>query len=157
MKKYTLRIIPNNENIAEMYRNHNHYNKGDAGLDLFAPTNLLIEAGETRKLSFDISCEVICQDGDKTYNVSYYLYCRSSIYKTNIRMSNNVGIIDKFYRGNLGAPLDNIKAIDYIVEAGDRLFQICTPDLTPFHKVVVAKSFLNPSLNRKGGFGSTGK
>ena len=35
MKKYILRIIPNNEEVAKLYSSHSHYNEGDSGIDLF--------------------------------------------------------------------------------------------------------------------------
>ena len=158
MKKYILRIIPNNEEVAQMYRNHTHYNKGDSGIDLFATEQITIGSWETGKIKFNISCEVICQEEDgSSRNVSYYLYARSSISKTSLRLANNVGIIDAFYRGNIMAVCDNISTVDYVVEKGVRLFQLTTPDLSPFHEVVVVDSFLDASKNRKGGFGSTGK
>ena len=157
MKKYTLRIVPNNNEIAELYRNHSHYNEGDSGIDLFSQNELFVKSGETKKLSFGISCELICQDGDRTYNVSYFMLPRSSIHKTNLRLANSIGLIDAFYRGPISAALDNIKDTDYTVERNTRLFQLVTPDLTPFYKVEVVDNFLDPNKNRKGGFGSTGK
>ena len=48
-------------------------------------------------------------------NVSYYLYPRSSIIKTPLRMSNSVGIIDAGYRGNIIGCVDNIGDIPYTV------------------------------------------
>ncbi len=157
MKKYTLRIVPSNKKIADLYRNHNHYNAGDSGLDLFAPTELLVKSGETEKLSFGISCELICEDGDKTYNVSYLMLPRSSMgSKTPLRLANSIGLIDAFYKGPIQATIDNIKDTDYIINENTRLFQLVTPDLTPFHKVEIVKEFSN-KINRGGGFGSTGK
>lgn len=155
MKKYTLRIVPCNNKVAELYRNHTHYNEGDSGIDLFAPTELLVKSGKTEKLSFDISCELICEDGDRTYNVSYLMLPRSSIHKTNLRLANSVGLIDAFYRGPISAALDNIKETDYIIKENTRLFQLVTPDLTPFYKVEIVEKFLDASKNRKGGYGST--
>jgi len=157
MKKYTLRIVPSNNKIAELYKNHTHYNEGDSGIDLFAPTDLFIKSGETKKLSFGISCELICEDGNRTYNVSYLMLPRSSIHKTNLRLANSIGLIDAFYRGPISAALDNIKDTDYLIKENTRLFQLVTPDLTPFHKVEIVKDFLDKSKNRGGGFGSSGK
>jgi len=158
MKKYILRIIPNNEEVAKMYRDHKHYNKGDSGIDLFTAEQVVIGSWETGKVKFNISCEVICQEDDGTYhNVSYYLYPRSSLSKTSLRLANSVGIIDANYQGNIMGVCDNIRTIDYTVEKGTRLFQLCSCDLTPFHEVIVVDSFLDKSKARGGGFGSTGK
>ena len=38
----------------------------------------------------------------------YYLYPRSSIVKTGLRLANSVGIIDAGYRGEIIAVVDNI-------------------------------------------------
>ena len=157
MKKYTLRIIANNEEIGEWYRNHSHYNEGDSGIDLFHDTETLVESGETKKLTFGISCEVICEEGDDTYNVSYLLMARSSIAKTNLRLAFNLGLIDSRYQQNIFTIVDNIKTTDYLVKKKTRLFQLVAPDLTPFDKVIVANEFLQPGKNRGGGYGSTGK
>jgi len=157
MVKYILRIIPNNEEVAKLYRNHSHYSEGDSGIDLFCIEDIHFLSGETKKINFNISCEMICIDNDKTYNVSYLLLPRSSIVKTNLRMSNSVGLIDQYYRGNLMAYCDNIKYTNYQVEKGTRLFQIVAPTLTPIHHIEVVKDFLHPELDRNGGFGSSGK
>ena len=55
----------------------------------------------------------------------YYLYPRSSISKTPLRLCNSVGIIDAGYRGNIMAFVDNIDE-DY--DLGTRLFQLCDPN-----------------------------
>lgn len=87
----------------------------------------------------------------------YYLYARSSIYKTNFCLANNVGIIDAGYRGNVCAALHNTVSNSYSqVKMGTRMTQICMPDLSPnFHVRLVNK--LTPTKRGSGGFGSTGK
>ena len=156
--KYILRIIPNNEEIGNIYKNHNHYNEGDSGVDLFSSENIIIKSGETKKIKFDISCEMIQVDENNDYikNVSYFLMPRSSIVKTPLRMSNSLGLIDAHYQNNILAVVDNIKKEDYSIEKYTRLFQITTGDLTPISKIEVVEEFLDKSRNRGGGFGSTG-
>lgn len=86
----------------------------------------------------------------------YYLYARSSIYKTNFSLANNVGIIDTGYRGNLCAALHNTSRNDTSVQMGTRMTQICMPDLSPnFHVRLVNK--LSSTSRGAGGFGSTGQ
>ena len=85
--------------------------------------------------------------------MSYYLYSRSSIVKTPLRLANSVGIIDAGYRGNIMAYVDNIKTEDYIVERGTRLFQICSGDLSPLTFEMVNQ--LSETTRGIGGFGST--
>ena len=158
MVKYILRIIPNNEEVAKLYSKHSHYNKGDSGIDLFCSEDITFLPSETKKIKFDISCEMICIDGDKTYNVSYLLLPRSSMGKnTPLRLANSIGLIDAFFRGNISAVCDNIKNINYEAKKGTRLFQLVAPNLNPIEHIEVVKDFLLPELNRNGGYGSTGK
>ena len=149
-----LLIKPTNDYVKTLYNNHEHYNEGDSGLDLFCPEDIVIEPGATRKIDLQIQCEALSDlDGDK--NVSYYLYPRSSIIKTPLRLSNSVGIIDAGYRGNIIACVDNIKNIPFKIEKGNRLFQICGPTLEPITFRLVEE--LSNTQRGSGGFGSTGQ
>ncbi len=86
----------------------------------------------------------------------YYLYARSSIYKTNFSLANNVGIIDTGYRGNICAALHNTSSEFSVVKMGTRMTQICMPGLCPnFHVRLVKK--LSSTSRGGGGFGSTGE
>lgn len=86
----------------------------------------------------------------------YYLYARSSIYKTAFSLANNVGIIDSGYRGNICAALHNNSGIYTSVKMGTRMTQICMPGLCPnFHVRLVSK--LTTTDRGEGGFGSTGQ
>jgi dUTPase len=67
-------------------------------------------------------------------------------------LANSVGIIDRGYRGNLGAYFDC--KYGYL-EMGQRLVQICSPTLDPFH--VVLTDSLTFTERGANGFGSTGK
>ena len=89
-------------------------------------------------------------------NVSYYMYPRSSMgSRTPLRLSNSVGIIDAGYRGNLCAYVDNIKTQPYTINSGDRLFQICSPNLEAIQFSIVNQ--LSDTQRGDGGFGSTGR
>ena len=95
--------------------------------------------------------------------VSFYLYPRSSIGKTPLRMSNSVGIIDSGYRGHIIAAFDappefTCKGGSYTVDAYQRLVQICPPDLSyPIYvELVDAIEDLGQTERGEGGFGSTG-
>jgi len=90
----------------------------------------------------------------------FYLYTRSSIYKTSYRQSNNVGIIDSGYRGNLMAAMDyhshlGKKGEDGEIKSGNRYWQICTPTLEPIYNVQIVVS-LDDTHRGGGGHGSTG-
>ena len=149
-----LLIKTNNEYLKSLYKNHEHYNAGDSGIDLFCPEDIIINPGETVKIDLEIQCEAL-SDLDADKNVSYYLYPRSSIIKTPLRLSNSVGIIDAGYRGNIIACVDNIKNIAFKIEKGTRLFQICGPTLEPIVFRLVEE--LSNTQRGSGGFGSTGQ
>jgi len=93
----------------------------------------------------------------KEEEVHYYLYPRSSIYKSGVLMANSTGIIDRTYRGTLMAPIVNLNEYTYPnVEKGNRLFQICAPDLGHISEIRIVES-LSETVRGAGGFGSTGK
>ena len=149
-----LLIKPTDDYVKTLYNNHEHYNEGDSGLDLFCPEDIVFDPGVTRKIDLQIQCEALSDlDGNK--NVSYYLYPRSSIIKTPLRLSNSEGIIDAGYRGNIIACVDNIKNISFKIEKGTRLFQICGPTLEPITFRLVEE--LSNTQRGSGGFGSTGR
>ena len=164
-KQYNLRIIGNTQEIENMYKNHTHYNVGDSGIDLFCIEDVRVNQGESAKINFGISCELLCTELDQNgnalclpYNVSYLMLPRSSIIKTPLRLANSVGLIDAHYQNNISAFVDNIKTSGHFdVLKGTRLFQLVAPDLTPFSSLNVVTEFTKPELNRKGGCGSTGK
>lgn len=144
-----LRVFVENQDIRELYNNHSTYHEGDSGLDLFFPEEVNIGPRETKLINLHIKCEALV--GDR--NVSYYLYPRSSISKTPLRMSNSVGIIDAGYRGNLMLSLDNISDEPFLIEKGQRLFQICSPTLDSITMELTDR--LSDTSRGEGGFGST--
>ena len=144
-----LRVFVENQDIRELYNNHSTYHEGDSGLDLFFPEEVNISPRETKLINLHIKCEALV--GDR--NVSYYLYPRSSISKTPLRMSNSVGIIDAGYRGNLMVSLDNISDETFLIEKGQRLFQICSPTLDSITMELTDR--LSDTSRGEGGFGST--
>ena len=147
------RILPENDAVSELYTGLSHYHEGDSGLDLFFPETITIEAGETKLINLRIKCEAWKNEKTpETY--SYYLYPRSSIWKTPLRMANSVGIIDAGYRGDLMVAVDNRSDESYQVERGQRLFQICGPTLSKNNSFEIVNK-LSDTNRGEGGFGST--
>ena len=89
------------------------------------------------------------------FTLPYYVFPRSSIYKTPLRLANGTGIIDAGYRGELMAVFDNISDESYELKPYTRLLQACFPDLNPFSVAIVNKDFDTTSRG-EGGLGSTG-
>ena len=143
---------------------------GDSGVDLHFPKDVLCEPHKTTKVSLDVKCsvyntsqQVLFEKWDKkdppeTEPISqpFYIYPRSSIGKTPLRLANSVGIIDAQYRGNIIVQVDNISDTPYNIKKGQRLFQICSQDLTPFENIKIVDYLLNTERGAKG-IGSTGK
>ena len=88
-----LHIKPTTSYTKQLYSGHSHYNPDDSGLDLYIPKNIDIYPGETKFIDLEIQCEMV--EGDQCKNLPYYIYTRSSISKTPLILSNNVGIIGK--------------------------------------------------------------
>ena len=140
----------------------------DSGFDIYTPKGKeRINPGETRLVNLEIQCaayKIVC-DGDTCQRVpsAFYMYPRSSIYKTPLRLANNTGIIDSGYRGNLMGAFDNIcrpgsayqeSTWSQELNMYGRMLQICMPDLSPF-KVEIVET-LDDTSRGAGGLGSTG-
>ena len=137
-----------NGEAEKMYSNHGHFHEGDAGLDLYVLEDIEFNSGETKLIKLGISCEP--EDGK-----AYYLFPRSSISKTPLRMSNSIGLIDGGYRGEIMASCDNIKDFQFIAKKGERLFQLVATDSSSISYSMTDD--LSSTSRGEGGFGSTGK
>ena len=148
-----LLLLKPDVSVLPLYVDHQHYHDGDSGIDLYCPETVTIMPRTLHKIDMKIQCEMISDDK----NVSYYLYPRSSIVKTPLRMANSLGIIDAGYRGNIIACVDNISEVPYTIEANTRLFQICAGDLSPFQTIILNDDEkLSLTIRGNKGFGSTG-
>lgn len=133
---YEERIVKHNEKCRDPY--------ADSGFDLACPE----DANATGLFFVDFKVKgAMYKDGIPS---AYFLYPRSSISKTKFRLANCTGIIDRGYRGNLGAFFD---CTESRMEKGQRLVQICSPTLEPFEVRLV--SSLSSTERGENGFGST--
>jgi len=153
-----LLLTTDNPELKSVYESHPSYHEGDSGFDLFTTDDLNIEAGKTSHvIDLQVSCEAFQSKNDKdSVNISYYLYPRSSMgSKTSLRLSNSVGIIDSGYRGTIKAIVDNIDIENPVmIQKGTRLFQLCSPTLSPITYEMVEG--LSNTSRGDGGLGSTG-
>ena len=124
---------------------------GDAGMDLVA-TSIVSE--ETFQITYGLGVAM-----EIPYGFVGLVFPRSSIRKTNLQLSNSVGVIDSGYRGELQATFNKIQGIDNVerenYKVGDRVCQIMIiPHPTiEFNEV----NELSNTERGEGGFGSTGK
>lgn len=154
----------------------------DSGIDLFVPGHSpngfychgqgWQNVGPTNKIDFHLQCagKMIRTgpEGEECVTKSgYYLYPRSSLSKTPLRLANSVGIIDAGYRGHIMGMFDLITTrdctigadgkISYLIAPYTRIAQICAPGLVPIVVELVEDSHELGSTERgSGGFGSTG-
>lgn len=131
----------------------------NSGFDLIVPTDFSFDVvGEGKLLNHGIKCAMYYMDDD--ISCAYYLYPRSSIFKTPLMLANSVGIIDSGYRGWICSALKCFScAIDrpYVVFAGTRITQLCHPSLCPILvEIVKSEDDLGRTTRGEGGFGSTG-
>jgi len=145
-----LKVLPLSPESAAFYENHGTYHAGDAGLDLFCVAEQTIEAGATAFIKLGIKCAALQNDE----NVSWWLFPRSSISKTPLRLCNSTGLIDAGYRGEVMAAVMNTKTEPYTVKPGDRLVQAVAFDGAPVSFTQVES--LDATSRGEGGFGSTG-
>jgi len=187
--RYKQKVEEHNRKVLEA-------DAADSGFDLFMPTNgeeygygvdnlisrqFITNPGITsssgvdgaRGLNLGVRCCMRAATAPATSTPApcgFYLYPRSSISKTRMRLANSVGIIDAGYRGDLIAAVDTIgffgstdiwhvwKETLSPIKKYDRYFQVCAPDLSPFlvHIVETEQDLSPPTSRGSGGFGSTG-
>ena len=118
----------------------------DAGLDLYALTDVVLEPGKSAVVPTGIAmaipegCVGLVAD-------------RSSLARKGVKTAG--GVIDAGYRGEVGAVLWNISRETVKLGRGDRVAQLLiVPIATPAVKEVKA---LTESKRGKKGFGSTGR
>jgi dUTP pyrophosphatase len=148
---YTDAVGAHNKNIDE-----NPYY--DAGFNLICPSDLDIEGFGLGKIDLDVKGAMTFITEYSEVPVGYFLYPRSSTgTKTPLRLANSVGVIDAGYRGNYIAAFDNIRAAVFKAEKGQKLVQICAPNLTYPLRVEIVSDLGESTVRGSGGFGSTGK
>jgi len=134
----------------------------DAGFDLMTPYLKSSSVGshcfkchKVNKLDLGVKCRAVLYDSaGSVSNTGYYMYPRSSISKSCIRLANSVGIIDAGYRGPLIAMVDVVYGDECYLNAYDKVFQICAPNLVPIVAVLV-DDLGATTMRGEGGFGST--
>lgn len=163
----TICVCSNDNELRNKYvigaENHNKKMFGssfpDAGFDLFLPEDTVCREGQPNRLNFQVKCsaKMVCEN-DKIFATGFYMYPRSSLSKTMLRLANSVGVIDSGYRGDIMGMFD-CSMISYLIYKYDKLVQICAPGLVPIYvKIVFDIQELGEQTNRgDGGFGSTGR
>lgn len=125
-----------------------YQHKNDAGLDVCAVDNHVINVGDRKLIPTGLAFEIpeYCMIDVRP---------RSGLaLKNGITVLNSPGTIDSNYRGELGIILINHGSEDFEIKAGDRIAQIV---FSPFYTATLIESDeLEDSDRGSSGFGSTG-
>lgn len=159
-------ISTESEELKTLYENHAAAYTGDAGIDLFCPTDVDIPVFGKQLIDLDIAC-VLMVNGQPSAS---FLMARSSITKTSLDLQNGVGLIDSGYRGHLKACFRYLPGPEMAevwrqrtkgssrstchITKGQRLCQLVAPNGQPIRIRVV--DALPPSDRGTAGFGSSG-
>jgi len=122
---------------------------GDAGLDLTATS---IDDDSYGNIIYGTGLAIEIPEGHVGL-----LYPRSSNSKTDLYLTNHVGVVDSGYRGEIMFKFRPINGIEdaYIYAVGDRIGQLI---IMPYPSIkFVETDELSDSDRGEGGFGSTGK
>lgn len=124
-------------------------NPTDAGMDLFATEDMIVEAHNFRFMNFGFACEI-------PEGYCGLIFARSGLgSKDGVRPRNCVGVIDSKYRGDVGMMVENHSNAKFQIHTGDRIAQMVIVPIYTDEVVVVDE--LDMTDDRKGGFGSSGK
>jgi len=150
----TLRVKCLDENIKNVYidyiqERNDSYDITASGFNTICIKDQVIPANSfANKIKLGIVCQPLEKHG-------YMLCLRSSTGKnTKLRLSNQIGIIDENYRGEIMALVDNFDNEDFVIKKDERLFQLVFPSLKPFKIELVDD--IDESDRGSNGFGSTG-
>jgi dUTPase len=149
-------------NLRQAMRNHTANRRAtDSGVDLLCGHHVFSNLPQNflgREIRTGVIAAALTSDGTPA---PYLLLARSSTSLTPLRMSNQIGLADAGYRGELIARVDYVgKDLEYEIPFGRRLFQIVQHNWLPFDQVLIVdrpEEMPAPPDNRGGGgFGSTG-
>ncbi len=124
---------------------------GDAGADLVAREDVLLQAGGGRAL-VPTGCAIAIPDGH-----AGFVQPRSGLaLKHGVTTLNTPGLVDSGYRGELRVALLNTdRTATFRVERGDRIAQLVVVAVPPVRPVETEA--LATSVRGTAGFGSTGQ
>ena len=148
-----MQVCFKDQDVKSLYAERPLTDAVDSGWDLHTTEEIIVGPREKKVLDFCLS--IACTD-EHRQPMAVWLVPRSSIVKTPLIMANSIGLIDSTYRGSIKACVINQSNDEtYTINKGDRLFQLASPSLKPFHWQSVDS--LATTERGEQGFGSTGK
>ncbi|NOR15052.1 MAG: dUTP diphosphatase [Candidatus Aminicenantes bacterium] len=120
--------------------------KGDAGLDLYTNTDLVLKPGDIVPVPTGIVTAIPC-------GYVGLIWDKSGIsLKAVHRLA---GVVDSGYRGEIKVVMVNLGQTDFVVEKGMKIAQMLIQAVSEVE--VVETETLEDTSRGSGGFGSTGK
>jgi dUTP pyrophosphatase len=144
VENYTLKI----KKVHEEAILPSYAHEGDAGLDLYAVNELILNPGERGLVHTGIQIEL-------PKNTEAQIRPRSGLaLKNGITTLNSPGTIDEGYRGEIGVILINHSNEEFKIEQGMKIAQMV---IKPVFKVDIIETLeLSDSERKEKGFGSSG-
>ena len=99
--------------------------KTDGGIDLFLPTDIEVEPGQTKIIDLGIKFEFCMEDDESLKLLDYELHPKITISRTKLRLTDSVGKYNPNDRGNLTVKVHNTSQIQVQrLSKGDRLCEL---------------------------------
>ncbi len=158
----SLYVYVENPNVRSLMENQLLKRRwSDSGFDIVSSETALDFRETHIGVELRLGCTFAALD-DAGNPVPYLLLARSSTSLTPLRMSNQIGLADAGYRGELIARVDYFgHGYHYDIEFGRRLFQVVQHNWLPWKKIIFVNSVNElpaaPDNRGEGGFGSTGR
>jgi dUTP pyrophosphatase len=153
--------IPDAKLRSDMEKHVDKRRWTDSGLDLLCPQHTLDFSKSMLAAEIKTGMHFAALDSHGR-PVPYLLIVRSSTSLTPLRQSNQIGLADAGYRGELIARVDcaDPGRASYEIDYGRRLFQVCQHNWLPWRDIIFVNSLEElpgaPDSRAGGGFGSTG-
>ena len=161
MNKMSLYVyVPDHTLRSDMQEHVKNRRWTDSGFDLLSPEMILYFQNNKNGVEMKLGAHFAALDL-QGLPVPYLLLARSSTSLTPLRMSNQIGLADAGYRGELIARVDCVSDDrEYVIEHGRRLFQVIQYNWLPWKDIIFVSTLdelpAAPDSRGSGGFGSTG-
>jgi hypothetical protein len=152
MTQFTLYIKPVNETFADVYKtaadayNRTPPHERNSGMDLFCDAADIDTEYSIHAMLVGQGCHAAAFD-EHGRSRAYWVVPQSSISRTPYRLANSLGLIDAGYRGIIKVPLSLTPDLTPPVNELC-IIQIATPDLLPWHTVIVIDELPKNSAER---------
>jgi len=152
--------VPDHTLRSDMQEHVKNRRWTDSGFDLLSPEMILHFQNNKNGVEMKLGAHFAALDL-QGLPVPYLLLSRSSTSLTPLRISNQIGLADAGYRGELIARVDCVSDDEeYFIEHGRRLFQVVQHNWLPWKDIIFVNNLNQlpaaPDSRGSGGFGSTG-